>query len=50
MISANSTVQNDGIVPMIKVFQKLNRGCWGEDTLSSDQVDPGQKVSWRRVV
>ncbi|TMR09004.1 hypothetical protein ETD86_45320 [Nonomuraea turkmeniaca] len=46
-ISANSTLKNDGILPMIKVFEKLDHGCWGEGAAPPDRVEPGEKVSWR---
>lgn len=42
-ISANSTLKNDGILPMIKVFEKLDHGCWGEGAAPPDKVKPGRR-------
>ncbi|MEV5896362.1 OmpL47-type beta-barrel domain-containing protein [Nonomuraea fuscirosea] len=44
-ISANSTLKNDGLLPMIKVHENLDHGCWG--TAPPARIEPGEKVSWR---
>lgn len=46
-ISANSTLKNDGILPMIKVHQNLDHGCWGEGAAPPSRIEPGEKLSWR---